>query len=42
VLEASDLEGKAEVLAALARNYRNYVANVDRAPAAAMLSPRLS
>ena len=42
VLEASDVEGKVEVLAALERNYRIYVANVDRPPAAAVLSPRLS
>lgn len=42
VLAAADIEGKAEVLAALARNYRNYVVNVDRPPAAAVLSPRLS
>ena len=42
VLEAADIEGKAEVLAALERNYGTYVANVDRPPAAAMLSPRLS
>jgi LAS superfamily LD-carboxypeptidase LdcB len=42
VLEASDIEGKAQVLAALERNYRTYVANVDRPPAAAVLSPRLS
>lgn len=42
VLEASAIEGKAEVLAALPRNYSNYVVNVDPAPAAALAAPRLA
>ena len=41
VLEASEIEGKPEVLAALARNYSSYVVNVDPPPAAALASPRL-
>lgn len=41
VLEASAIEGKPEVLAALASNYSNYVVNVDPAPDAAISSPRL-
>jgi hypothetical protein len=41
VLAASDIEGKSEVLATLARSYSNYVVNVDAAPAAALLAPRL-
>jgi LAS superfamily LD-carboxypeptidase LdcB len=41
VLERSDIEGKPEVLAALAHNYANYVVNVDPPPAAARLGPRL-
>src|SRR5262245_14118478 len=41
VLEASEIEGKRAVLAALARNYTNYVVNVDPPPASAMLGPRL-
>lgn len=42
VLEASEIEGKPEVLAALERNYSNYVLNVDPAPAVALGSPRLA
>jgi LAS superfamily LD-carboxypeptidase LdcB len=42
VLEASQIEGKAEVLAALARNYSTYVVNVDAPPAVAIASPRLA
>lgn len=42
VLEASPIEGKSEVLAALARSYSNYVVNVDAPPAAALSSPRLA
>jgi LAS superfamily LD-carboxypeptidase LdcB len=42
VLAASDIEGKAEVLAALEPNYSRYVVNVDPAPEAALLSPRLA
>lgn len=42
VLEASDIEGKAEVLRVLERNYSNYVVNVDPPPGEALLSPRLS
>jgi LAS superfamily LD-carboxypeptidase LdcB len=41
VLTASDIEGKSEVLASLARSYSNYVINVDAAPEAALLSPPL-
>ena len=39
VLAAAEIEGKDEVLAALERNYSNYVVNVDAAPEAALLSP---
>jgi LAS superfamily LD-carboxypeptidase LdcB len=42
VLAASDIEGKAEVLASLEPNYSRYVVNVDAAPEAALLSPRLA
>jgi LAS superfamily LD-carboxypeptidase LdcB len=42
VLGESQIEGKAEVLAALETNYRNYVVNVDAPPEAALLSPRLA
>lgn len=42
VLEESDIEGKPEVLASLARNFDSYVVNVDRPPAAALLGPRLA
>ena len=39
---AAEIEGKDEVLAALARNYSSYVVNVDAAPEAALLAPRLA
>jgi LAS superfamily LD-carboxypeptidase LdcB len=42
VLEGSAIDGKEEVLAALERNFANYVLNVDAAPATALLSPRLA
>jgi len=42
VLGATQIEGKAELLESLARNYSSYVVNVDAAPASALLSPRLS
>lgn len=42
VLEAAAIEGKPEVLAALARNYASYVVNVDQAPESALLSPKLA
>jgi hypothetical protein len=42
VLTASDIAGKSEVLASLARSYSNYVVNVDAAPEAALMSPRLA
>ena len=42
VLAGSAIEGKDEVLAALDRNFANYVVNIDAAPAEALLSPRLS
>ena len=42
VLTASDIEGKSEVLASLARSYSNYVVNVDAAPEAALMSPGLA
>jgi hypothetical protein len=42
VLEAAAIEGKTEVLAALAVNYASYVVNVDAAPEEALISPRLS
>jgi LAS superfamily LD-carboxypeptidase LdcB len=41
VLAGADLEGKAEVLAALERNYSTYVVNVDPPPDTALLSPVL-
>jgi LAS superfamily LD-carboxypeptidase LdcB len=41
VLEQADIEGKPEVLAALERNYSNYVVNVDPPPAAAVMAPLL-
>jgi LAS superfamily LD-carboxypeptidase LdcB len=41
VLENSTIEGKREVLAALDRQFANYVVNVDAPPEAATLSPRL-
>ncbi|HEU5135510.1 MAG TPA: M15 family metallopeptidase [Steroidobacteraceae bacterium] len=42
VLAGSVIEGKEEILAALDRNYANYVVNIDAAPAAALMSPRLA
>lgn len=42
VLSAAAIEGKTEVLAALERNFTNYVVNVDPAPETARLSPRLA
>jgi LAS superfamily LD-carboxypeptidase LdcB len=42
VLGDAQIEGKAELLESLARNYASYVVNVDPAPASALLSPRLS
>jgi LAS superfamily LD-carboxypeptidase LdcB len=42
VLTAADIEGKSEVLASLARSFSNYVVNVDAAPEAALMSPRLA
>jgi LAS superfamily LD-carboxypeptidase LdcB len=42
VLVAADIEGKEEILAALARNYSNYVVNVDAPPAAARFAPLLA
>jgi LAS superfamily LD-carboxypeptidase LdcB len=42
VIEASEIEGRDEVLAALERNYSTYVLNVDPPPAVARLSPRLA
>jgi LAS superfamily LD-carboxypeptidase LdcB len=42
IIGSAEIEGKAEVLATLDRNYSNYVVNVDPAPEAALLSPRLS
>lgn len=42
VLSAADIEGKTEVLAALDRNFENYVVNVDPAPERARLAPRLA
>jgi LAS superfamily LD-carboxypeptidase LdcB len=41
VLQASEIEGKPEVLDALARNFTTYVVNVDEPPAVALGSPRL-
>jgi LAS superfamily LD-carboxypeptidase LdcB len=42
VIEASQIEGKAEVLAALEANYSRYVVNVDAPPDVALASPRLA
>lgn len=42
VLGTAEIEGKPEVLAALARMFSNYVVNVDVPPEAAALSPRLA
>lgn len=41
VLAASDIEGKPEVLSALAANFSTYVVNVDPPPPEALGSPRL-
>ena len=41
VLAASAIEGKDEVLRTLARNYENYVMNVDAPPVLAAAAPRL-
>ncbi|HUQ08961.1 MAG TPA: M15 family metallopeptidase [Steroidobacteraceae bacterium] len=41
VLESAAIEGRAEVLAALTRNYSNYVVNVDPPPEFATMSPLL-
>ena len=41
VLAASDIEGKDEVLSALAASFSTYVVNVDPPPSAALESPRL-
>jgi LAS superfamily LD-carboxypeptidase LdcB len=42
VLAEADIEGKDEVLAALAANFRRYVVDVDAPPEAARMAPRLS
>jgi LAS superfamily LD-carboxypeptidase LdcB len=42
VLAATDIDGKEQVLESLARNFANYVVNVDGPPEAALLSPRLA
>ena len=42
VLEGAQIEGKVQVLAALEPNYASYVQNVDAAPLAALMSPRLA
>lgn len=42
VLAASAIDGKDEVLAALEGYFSSYVANVDAAPEAALMSPRLA
>ncbi|HTU67126.1 MAG TPA: M15 family metallopeptidase [Steroidobacteraceae bacterium] len=42
VLSAAAIDGKEEVLAALARNFASYVVNVDEAPERASMSPRLA
>jgi LAS superfamily LD-carboxypeptidase LdcB len=42
VLAAADIDGKEQVLESLARNFANYVVNVDTPPEAAAISPRLS
>ena len=41
VLASTDIDGREEVLAALADNFRRYVLDVDAPPAAALLAPRL-
>ena len=42
VLAASEIDGKEAVLASLDENFRRYVVDVDQAPEAARLSPRLA
>ncbi len=42
VIGGADIEGKTEVLAGLGEYFDRFVSNVDRAPQAALLSPRLS
>ena len=42
VLSGAEIEGKEYVLEALAKNFANYVVNVDSPPEVALLSPRLS
>jgi LAS superfamily LD-carboxypeptidase LdcB len=42
VLAAADIDGKEEVLAGLDAHFASYVLNVDPAPEAAVLSPRLA
>jgi LAS superfamily LD-carboxypeptidase LdcB len=42
VLAVAEIEGKMEVLAALDRNFTNYVVNIDPAPQLALNSPRLA
>jgi LAS superfamily LD-carboxypeptidase LdcB len=42
VLAVAEIEGKADVLAALDENFANYVMNVDAAPETALLSPKLA
>jgi LAS superfamily LD-carboxypeptidase LdcB len=42
VLAAADIEGRDEVLAALERNFTQYVVNVDPPPELARMAPRLA
>jgi LAS superfamily LD-carboxypeptidase LdcB len=42
LLAGAAIEGRDEVLAALDRNYATYVVNIDAAPAAALMAPRLA
>jgi LAS superfamily LD-carboxypeptidase LdcB len=42
VLAAADIDGKDEILAVLNQHFASYVVNVDPAPDAAVLSPRLA
>jgi LAS superfamily LD-carboxypeptidase LdcB len=42
VLAEAAIEGREEVLAALDRNFANYVVNIDAAPATARMSPGLA
>ena len=42
VLTGAEIDGKPEVLAALDRNFTNYVVNIDPAPELALLAPRLA